>query len=94
MLPLRGFLLSLRPKDAQRRAKLLYTVHGMRTAASSWEKECTKTLVEAGLPVGSASGCNLFHPNRQIRSVAHGGYFVAAGDEMELEFVKQVFSKK
>ncbi len=32
-------------------AKLLYTLYGMRTAASSWEREYTKTLVEAGFIV-------------------------------------------
>ncbi len=37
------------------RAKLQYKLYGMRTAASSWEKECTKTLVEAGFLVGLAS---------------------------------------
>ena len=39
-------------------AKLLYTLYGMRTAASSWEREYTKTLVEAGPSWGSSRMCS------------------------------------
>lgn len=75
-------------------AKLLYTLYGMRTAASSWEGEYTKTLVEAGFVAGRANACTFFHPHREIRIVVHGDDFVVTGGPAELEFVKDVFKRK
>ena len=75
-------------------AKLLYTLYGMRTAASSWEKECTKTLTEAGFQVGQANACAFYHPKREIRIVVNGDDFVVTGGPKELEFVKRVFCEK
>ena len=75
-------------------AKLLYTLYGMRTAASSWEKEYTKTLVEAGFLVGRASSCTFYHPGREIRIVVHGDDFVVTGSSRELEFVRKILSEK
>ncbi len=68
-----------------RRAKLFYTPCGMRTAASSWEKECTKILVEAGFLVGKANACTFYHPNREIRIFVHGEDFVVTGPSKEPE---------
>ena len=75
-------------------AKLLFTLYGMMTAASSWEREYTKTLVEAGFIVGKANACTFFHPGREIRIVVHGDDFVVTGDELELRFVERLFKEK
>ena len=66
----------------------------MRTAAGIWEREYTKTLVEAGFVVGRANACTFFHPNREIRIVVQGDDFVVTGSQSELEFVKDVFMQK
>ncbi len=49
-------------------AKLLYMLYRMRTAASSWEKDRAKTLLETDYIVGKPSACAFFHPSREIAS--------------------------
>ncbi len=60
----------------------------------SWGREHAKTLAEAGSTVGRARTRTFSHPKREIRIVVHGDEFVAAGNELELEFAMHVFCKK
>lgn len=75
-------------------ARLLFTLYGMRTAASSWEKEYSNTLQEAGFEVGKANTCAFWHPERRAAVVVHGDDFVVSGAEGDLKYVEEVLRKK
>ena len=47
-------------------AKLLYTLYGLRTAASSWVREYSQTLEVEGFVPGIASKCTFFHPDTEM----------------------------
>ncbi len=68
-------------------AKLVYTLYGLRTAASSWEKECTGTLVQAGFEAGKATSCTFFHSDRDVRSVVNGDDAGIGADEGDVDDV-------
>ena len=53
-------------------ARLIYTLYGMRVAASNWGKEYSKTLEEVGFQPGRATVVAFFHPERDIRIIVHG----------------------
>ena len=63
-------------------ARLIYTLYGMRTAASNWGKECSKTLEEVGFHPGRATVVVFFHPTRDIRIIVHGDDFVVEGQQV------------
>ena len=65
-------------------ARLLYTLYGVRTAASSWEKEYGNTLKDAGFVIGRANTCAFWHPERGVSIGVHGDDFVTAGFENDL----------
>ena len=75
-------------------ARLLYTLYGMRTAASSWEKEYSRTLEEAGFAVGRASACSFYHSARDVRIVVHGDDFVVEGQDADLKWVEGLLRAK
>ena len=75
-------------------AKLLYTLYGLRTAASSWEREYSQTLEAEGFVPGIASKCTFFHPARTIRIVVHGDDFVIEGGQEDLDSTKGVLANK
>ena len=75
-------------------ARLLYTLYGMRTAASSWEKEYGNTLKDAVFVIGRANTCAVWHPERGVSVVVHGDDFVIAGFENDLKYVENVLRKK
>ena len=62
-------------------AKLLFTLSGLRTAASSWEKERTKTMEQAGFVTGLATACTFFHKGKNIRVVEHDDDVIIEGPE-------------
>ena len=73
-------------------AKLLSTLYGLRTAASSWEREYAQTLEAEGFVPGIASKCTFFHPARMIRIVVHGDDFVIEGGQEDLDWTKGVLA--
>ena len=75
-------------------ARLLYTLYGMRTTASSWEKEYGNTLKDAGFVIGRANTCAFWRPERGVSVVVHGDDFVIAGFENDLKYVENVLRKK
>ena len=66
----------------------------MRTAASNWEKEYSKTLEEVGFQPGRATVVAFFHPERDIRIIVHGDDFVVEGEQSDLEWVRDVLAAK
>lgn len=72
-------------------ARSFYTVYGMRTAASSWEREYQWKLKDAGFEVGRASPCAFWHWGRNIRQVVLGDDFVVTGLEEDLRYVGEIF---
>ena len=78
MRPSREQYVDLAPEwtKAGKCAKLPYTLYGLRTASSSWEREYSQTLEAEGFGPGIASKCTFFHPARAIRIVVHGDDFV------------------
>ena len=75
-------------------AKLKYTLYGMRQAARNWERECGKTLIDAGIVFGRANGSTFCHEMREVRIVVHGDVFVITGREEELKWMEDVLRKK
>ena len=71
-------------------ARLIHTLYGMRTAASNWEKEYSKTLEEVGFHPGRATVVAFFHPTRDIRIIVHGDDFVVEGQQSDLDWVRDV----
>ena len=57
----------------------LFALYGLRIAASSWEKEYTRTLEEVGFVTGVATTCTFFHEEKNIRVVVHGDDFIIEG---------------
>ena len=75
-------------------AKLMYTLYGLRTAASSWEKEYSQTLEQEGFVAGKATSCTFYHEERDVRVVVHGDDFIIEGRETELQWVRTVLESK
>ena len=75
-------------------ARLIYTLYGMRTAASNWEKAYSKTMEEVGFQPGRATVVAFFHPERDIRIIVHGDDFVVEGEQSDLEWVRDVLAAK
>jgi hypothetical protein len=75
-------------------AKLLFTLYGMRVAASNWEKEYTRTLVAVGFAPGRASACTFYHEEKDIKMVVHGDDFIIEGVEDELKWIRGVLESK
>jgi hypothetical protein len=86
----------LPPERAQpgKCAKLIYTLYGMRTAASSWEKEYSGTLEAAGFRPGKASTCTFWHPERDVKVIVHGDDFIIEGKEEDLRWTQGVLEAK
>ena len=75
-------------------ARLIFALCGMRTAASNWEKEYSKTLEEVGFHPGRATAVAFFHPTRDIRIIVHGDDFVVEGQQSDLDWVRDVLAAK
>ena len=75
-------------------AKLLYTLYGMRTAASGWEREYSGTLQQVGFVAGRANAVTFYHPARDVKMVVHGDDFVIEGFEKDLKWVEGVLKAK
>ena len=74
-------------------ARHLFTLHGLRIAASSWEKGYTKTMKEVGFVTGLATACAFFNKEKNIR-VVHGDDFIIEGAECDLRWVEATLRKK
>ena len=63
-------------------------LYGMRKAASGWEDDYARRLVEDGFRRGRAASTILYHPKTQVRVVVHGDDFTFAGTESELKRIQ------
>ena len=75
-------------------ARLIYTLYGMRTAASNWEKEYSNTLEVVGFRPGRATVDAFYHPERDVRIVVHGDDFVVEDKQSDLEWMRDVLAAK
>ena len=75
-------------------ARLIYTLNGMRTAASNWEKEYSNTLEMVGSCPGRATAVAFYHAEREVRIVVHGDDFVVEGRQSDLEWFRDVLAAK
>ena len=75
-------------------AKLLYTLYGMRVAATNWEKEYSRTLEGIGFAKGLASSVAFFNATTGVRIIVHGDDFIIEGPELELWKVHDVLKAK
>ena len=75
-------------------AKLIYTLYGMRMAATNWEREYTRTLLDLGFVAGKASSVVFYHPERHIRLVVHGDDFIIDAVEEDLWFAHDALKAK
>ena len=76
------------PGDEGMCAKMEYSLYGTRDAAVNWHDECSQQLVSNGFLQGKASPCVLYHPQKRIRTVVHGGDYVSSGKEQDLKWMK------
>ena len=67
-----------------RYTKLKRWLYGMMKAASGWEDDYARRLVEDGFRRGRAASTIFYHPKTQVRVVVHGDDFTFAGTESEL----------
>ena len=75
-------------KKFGRYAKLKRWLYGMRKAASGWEDDYARRLVEDGFRRGRAASTIFYHPKTQVRVVVHGDDFTFAGTESELKRIQ------
>ena len=75
-------------KKFGRYAKLKRWLYGMRKAASGWEDDYARRLVEDGFQRGRAASTIFYHPKTQVRVVVHGDDFTFAGTESELRKIE------
>ena len=75
-------------KKIGRYAKLKRWLYGMRKAASGWEDDYARRLVEDGFRRGRAASTIFYHPKTQVRVVVHGDDFTFAGTESELKRIQ------
>ena len=75
-------------------ARLIFTLYGMRVAATNWEKEYTRTMVGLGFQQGRASSVAFYHPERRVRIVVHGDDFIIEGEEEDLWWVHDELKQK
>ena len=75
-------------KKIGRYAKLKRWLYGMRKAASGWEDDYARRLVEDGFRRGRAASTIFYHPKTQKRVVVHGDDFTFAGTESELKKIE------
>ena len=64
--------------------RLIYTLYGMRTAASNWEKDYSNTVEMVGFCPGRATVVAFYHAEREVRSFVHGDDFVVEGRQSDL----------
>ena len=75
-------------KKFERYAKLKRWLYGMRIAASGWEDDYTRRLVEDGFRRSRAASTIFHHPKTQVRVVVHGDDFTFAGTQSELKRIQ------
>ena len=75
-------------KKFGRYAKLKRWLYGMRKAASGWEDDYARRLVEDVFRRGRAASTIFYHPKTQVRVVVHGDDFTFAGTESELKRIQ------
>ena len=71
-----------------RYAKLKRWLYGMRQAASGWEDDTARRLVQDGFRRGRAASTIFYHPKTQVRVVVHGDDFTFASTESELKRIQ------
>ena len=72
-----------------RYAKLKRWLFRMRKAASGWEDDYARRLVEDGFQRGRAASTIFYHPKTQVRVVVHGDDITFAGTESELRKIEE-----
>ena len=63
-------------------------MYGTRDAAQNWEIAYAEFMEEIGFTRGVVSPCVFWHPERELRVVAHGDDFTSLGWEWELDWFK------
>lgn len=51
--------------------KLSKAMYGARVVAQNWQRKCSETVQEPGLPTGKVSPCHFFHSKRAVLGIAH-----------------------
>ena len=69
-------------------AKLKRLLYGMRKAASGWEDDYARRLVEDGFRLGRVASTILYHSKTQVRVAVHGDDVTFAGTESELRKIQ------
>ena len=63
-------------------------LYGTRKAASGWEEDYARRVVEDEFRCGRAASTIFYHPKTQVRVVVHGDDFTFAGAESELKRIQ------
>ena len=74
--------------------KLVKAMYGTRPAAKMWQKEGTKTLVDAGFKAGKTSPSIFYHAGRGVMTFLHGDDFVSSGSLEDLKWLEGVLKSR
>ena len=82
------------PGDEGMCGELLVSMYGTRPAASNWQKCYTDLLCGHGFRMTRANTCMFWHPDRDIALMVHGDDFITVADEMDLQWLRDIFASK
>ena len=85
--------LSCEFEEPRRNAKLVRWFHGVRKASSGWEDDRSRKLTVDGFRRGREAPTIFFHPETQVRVVAHGDDFTFTRNDSELRNIKSKMCK-
>ena len=73
---------------------LIKAMYGTRDAAQNWEFEYVDFMGKIGFSKSRATPCMFYHSERGIRVVIHGDDFTILGNEVELDWFREMISDK
>jgi hypothetical protein len=70
------------------------SLYGTRDAASNFQKEVRKVMVDAGFTVGRYNPCMYYHSVKMLRVLVHGDDFVSTGGASEGRWFKKILENR
>ena len=73
--------------------KLKLCLYGTRDAAKGWQETLSSHLESIGCIRGKGHPSVFWHPDKEIRTLAHGNDYVSAGDESAMTWLETELAK-
>ena len=74
--------------------KLKLCFYGTRDAAKGWQETLSSHLESIGFVRGQGHTSVFWHPERSIKTLAHGDDYVSADDETSMNWMEQELAKR